>query len=455
MRAGIFPLNPKSIDYSRILQNNESVIDSSSTTTTTNTTNNNSMNNSSAPINLVSPSNNYHNTDDSLSDLNTFSSFNNAASSFASSQEAISSLDRVLQETTILNNSDDEIDDDNTSDNDDDEDYVPTGSTFASSKNVEYTKKQTSKSKILPQRKNYQLTSSRKSNRRKKVTLDLSSFDSTDQDEDVETNSSSKSIQLKKSSLIKSSQFDPSNHGNQQKQMSSIISSLTVSNEDGNIDQRIGIMMITVFLLDDTTVNQSSANSQQSLKAITDTLRMVFDSSKQSPGKAKKRTVLKRPSGQIMTEADVINQIQEAKSKKTYKRSRSSSEQPSAAKHGKKQKIDSSVVSSIKSTISVEPPSQSIVLKQLSTFTNILSSAAQQSASQQPNQLRSYVSQAPQNELSSTNHLSKNDSHNSLISSIFNSVPGALQSTIICSQCRITITFPTLCRTCYRSFCIT
>ncbi|CAF3356942.1 unnamed protein product, partial [Rotaria sp. Silwood2] len=39
----------------------------------------------------------------------------------------------------------------------------------------------------------------------------------------------------------------------------------------------------------------------------------------------------------------------------------------------------SSVVSSIKSTISVEPPSQSIVLKQLSTFTNTLSSAAQQS----------------------------------------------------------------------------
>ncbi|CAF1530307.1 unnamed protein product, partial [Rotaria sordida] len=424
MRTGIFPLNPQSIDYSRILKNNESVINSSNTTTT-NTTNNNSMNNSSVPVNFVSSNNNHSNTDDDSSNINTFSSFNNAASSFASSQEAISTLDRVLQETIILNNSDDEIDDDNKSDNDDDEDYVPTGSTSASSKNVAYTKKQTSKSKSLPQ-------------------------------QDVETNSSSKSIQSKKSSLIKSSQFGPSNHGNQQKQISSIISSLNVSNEDGNIDQRIGIMMITVFLLDGTTINQSSANSQQSLKAITDTLRMVFDSSsKQSPGKAKKRTVLKRSSGQIMTEADVINQIEEAKNKKTHKRSRSGSEQPNAAKHGKKQKTDSSVVSSIKSTISVEPPSQSIALKQLSTFTNILSSAAQQSASQQPNQLQSYISQAPQNELSSTNHLSKNDSYNSLISSIFNSVPGALQSTIICSQCRITITFPTLCRTCHRTFCIT
>ncbi|CAF4189075.1 unnamed protein product, partial [Rotaria sordida] len=128
MRTGIFPLNPQSIDYSRILKNNESVINSSNTTTT-NTTNNNSMNNSSVPVNFVSSNNNHSNTDDDSSNINTFSSFNNAASSFASSQEAISTLDRVLQETIILNNSDDEIDDDNKSDNDDDEDYVPTGST--------------------------------------------------------------------------------------------------------------------------------------------------------------------------------------------------------------------------------------------------------------------------------------------------------------------------------------
>jgi hypothetical protein len=33
MRTGIFPLNPNSIDHSRILQNNESVVDSSSVTT--------------------------------------------------------------------------------------------------------------------------------------------------------------------------------------------------------------------------------------------------------------------------------------------------------------------------------------------------------------------------------------------------------------------------------------
>ena len=156
--------------------------------------------------------------------------------------------------------------------------------------------------------------------------------------EEIETSSSSKSLQLKKSSLIKNSQSGPSNRDNQQKQISLKISSFDVLNESSNINQRTTTVMKTIFLLDDTTVNQSFTYSQQSLKAITDTLQTIFGSSaKQSPEKAKKRTVLKRPSGKIMTEADVINQMEEANTKK-HRRSRSSSQQPNAIRRGKKRK---------------------------------------------------------------------------------------------------------------------
>ena len=180
MRAGVFPLNPKSIDHSRILQNNEFFADSS---TTTNTTHNNSANNSSIPVNFVSSNNNYDDADTSSSNLNTFYSFNNATSSFASSQEAIFTLDRVLQESIILNNNDDESDDNSDEDdNDDDKDYVPTRSISTSSKTVASIRKPTPKSKTLLKRKNHRLTSSRESNKGKKVTLDLSNFDFIDQD---------------------------------------------------------------------------------------------------------------------------------------------------------------------------------------------------------------------------------------------------------------------------------
>ena len=101
--------------------------------------------------------------------------------------------------------------------------------------------------------------------------------------------------------------------------------------------------MKTIFLLDDTTVNQSFTYSQQSLKAITDTLQTIFGSSKkQLPEKAKKRTVLKRSSGKIMAEADVINQMEEAITKK-HKRSRSSSQPPNAIRRGKKRKEDKTI----------------------------------------------------------------------------------------------------------------
>jgi len=98
-------------------------------------------------------------------------------------------------------------------------------------------------------------------------------------------------------------------------------------------------MMKAIFLLDDTTVNQSSAKSQQAIKAITDTLQTVFgSSSKQSPKQAKRRTVLKQSSGQIMTEDDVLQQMKEIDEKKKTKRSRSGSQRSNTPKRRKNQK---------------------------------------------------------------------------------------------------------------------
>jgi hypothetical protein len=75
--------------------------------------------------------------------------------------------------------------------------------------------------------------------------------------------------------------------------------------------------------------------------------------------------------------------------------------------------------------------------------------------SQQSNQTQSYFHQATQNQSLSTNLLFNNNSYNSSSHNLFHSVPGALQSSIICSQCRIIPTVPTVCRTCHRTFCLT
>ncbi len=177
-RAGIFPLNSESVDVSRILKNNKFTAKSS---TTTNASSNDSMNNSSAPVNFVSPNNNHHNSDNDPSNLNRSRSSHNVdvPSSFASSREAISTLQDVLQDTIISYGSDDDDDnnnndddDDNDVDDNDDEDYIPPKSVFASSKTISSTK--TSKSE------NHQLVASKKSNKRK-VSWDLSSTDSTEE----------------------------------------------------------------------------------------------------------------------------------------------------------------------------------------------------------------------------------------------------------------------------------
>lgn len=63
-----------------------------------------------------------------------------------------------------------------------------------------------------------------------------------------------------------------------------------------------------------------SVQRMNSIEAITSTLESVFSrSSEQQSNQRAKRTVLQRSSGQIMTEQDVINQIEQQQAKKTKK----------------------------------------------------------------------------------------------------------------------------------------
>ncbi len=189
-RAGIFPLDPSSVDVSRILKNNKSTTNSSTTatnssttatnssTTATNTTNNDSINNSSTSVNFVRTNNNHHSDDNDPPNVNIPRSSHNTdvVPPFASYRQAISTLEDVLQNPIISYSSDN--DDDN---EDDDEDYIPPKSISTPSITVSSSKKQISKSKKTCQSENDQLTSSRKSGKRKKVSWDFSSTDSTDE----------------------------------------------------------------------------------------------------------------------------------------------------------------------------------------------------------------------------------------------------------------------------------
>ncbi len=72
--------------------------------------------------------------------------------------------------------------------------------------------------------------------------------------------------------------------------------------------------MLLNYIITDTP----TTNTQDSLKAITDTLQAIFGaSSQQQPINPAKRTLLKRSGGQIMTEKDVIDQLQEQRKKRT------------------------------------------------------------------------------------------------------------------------------------------
>ncbi|CAF1521924.1 unnamed protein product, partial [Adineta steineri] len=445
-RAGIFPLDPSSVNVSRILKNNKSTTTSSTTTTTissttttntpstitttssttttntpstitntpsttttntpsttttntpstitTNTINNDSINNSFTSVNFIPTNNNHHYNNNDPPNVNMPRSSHNTdiVPLSTSYRQAISALEDALQNSVVSYSSINDDDDDN----DDDEDYVPPKSILNSSITQSSSNNQVSKSKKTSESENDRLTSSRKSDKRKRVSWDFSSTDSTEED-DSTLNLSSQSYKFKKTSLVKKNPSISSNRSSQQQQ----VSLSTISFDSSDID-------------DDITLNQTSSKSQQAVKAITDTLQIVFGpSSKRSPKKAKQRTVLKKSGGQIMTENDVLEQMKAVNSKTKSKRSRSASQRSNATKRQKNQE-----------NAAFAP-----------TQTNL-------TVLQQSNQTQSYFHQPTQNQSLSTNLLFNNNSYNSFPHSLFHSVPGASQSSIICSQCRTIPTVP-------------
>ncbi|CAF3805914.1 unnamed protein product [Rotaria magnacalcarata] len=107
--------------------------------------------------------------------------------------------------------------------------------------------------------------------------------------------------------------------------------------------------------------NAQTKQSQQSLKAITHTLQAVFAPSLQQTAlKPTKRTMLKRSSGQIMTEEDVIKQLEEKRKQKISKQSRSTTGRFNGAKRRKSETHDSSIVSPTNKAMLLRSSSSSI-----------------------------------------------------------------------------------------------
>ncbi|CAF4115415.1 unnamed protein product, partial [Rotaria magnacalcarata] len=150
MKAGVFPFNPNSIDRSRILKSKVD-IDKNQSTVPTDTANNNNK------VSRVQQS--------------TTQAINN---SFATSHQAIASLNRILEDTKSIGSSDedphDQTEDDD--DNDDDDEYLPSKSNFHSptssssnSQNDENTSLSTSKSPKTSQTKHQPQTTQNSSSK--------------------------------------------------------------------------------------------------------------------------------------------------------------------------------------------------------------------------------------------------------------------------------------------------
>lgn len=105
------------------------------------------------------------------------------------------------------------------------------------------------------------------------------------------------------------------------------------SEEDDNFDKYITTISETNFAL---YYIQPDVTPQNSLKAINNTLKTVFaPSSTPSSHKPTKRTVLKRSAGQIMTEKDVIKQMEENMQKKNSKKSKKNTRKSNVTKRPK------------------------------------------------------------------------------------------------------------------------
>ena len=262
MKAGVFPLNPKSIHHSRILKTSASLGDSSLITTnappnnqaTTSTITHVSV--SSADRRMVvdqAPLDDHESVDDTI------------APPFTSSREAVSFLDQVLQDT--MSDGDDEVREA--------EEPISSQSTPSSSasESLITPRRPTSKKKTITMRKSDSV-SRRKPTRRK--------------------------VPVKKS-----------------------IIGFNTSDEEGVFDNHRVISLHWLSFLDVTIAQESSSQSDRSLQAINATLQSIFTSpSSHAPSTNTKRTVLKGTNGRIMTEKTVIEEMEEQRNRANAKKAR-------------------------------------------------------------------------------------------------------------------------------------
>ncbi|CAF3192699.1 unnamed protein product, partial [Rotaria sp. Silwood2] len=180
MKTGIFPLNPASIDWSKILQDTTTCVNVNiSSPTVTATCFNNEMNNSNdiSASDVSTASNNNH-TDVTNPSINVSNTTVTAISSFDSSIQAISVLDQVLNETIL-------------SHDDEDEDYLPNRSTGTSIDTVTLSSNQQSCLQQSSTSQGQQPIKSRRSYRKRKTRPKIIGIDSLDEEDDTAANISS------------------------------------------------------------------------------------------------------------------------------------------------------------------------------------------------------------------------------------------------------------------------
>ncbi|CAF1521897.1 unnamed protein product [Adineta steineri] len=322
MRAGVFPLNKQAIDVSRIVKSatSSSSIDIHQNNKTNTTPSSSTIQSTvSNPLPLSGPSNS--------------TQFN--TSSFATSQRAISILKEVLDNTALNdhsfdNSADDTVIDvdvdgnDNSDDNDDDHDVVVNNDNSDDDDDVLVVDNDDSDESYIPE------SSSKKFTKRKRSSSKTTSVDTTD-DNDIQMNESynkptkSNIIQTsgrKNNELPKNSKQASTDSITKRRRVAFKLIGFDSSDEESKFEKCYVVIIGTTFL-QYILIDIPPAKSQDSLTAIQDTLQTIFTSSSQAQATSStKRTMLKQTNGKIMTETDVIEQIEEQQRKKNKKKPR-------------------------------------------------------------------------------------------------------------------------------------
>jgi hypothetical protein len=279
MRSSIFPLNPNAIDRQRIFRSTNCDIDANANATISHTHSDNVHGKSSDIIGDTTFGSSDRRQRDDQFTIDVIDS-SRLSNSFPNYQWAISTLDQVLQ---VLNENSDQHDvnkeeesshgdssgNDDDQDDIDDDDFVPTTIHFRSSNSISSLEQRVILSRRVSsadrQRSNYP----KHGERSKRTTSQVLGFDATDE-----------------------------GHWN------------SFQSFDWTEER--------LFCLDEETmpIDPSPTPAQRTIEAINNTLRSVLGTAGQQPStQLTSRTVLKRTIGQIMTEKDVIEHIEEKQNK--------------------------------------------------------------------------------------------------------------------------------------------